>query len=84
MRVTAPPFLLTMQQYHELLICTEIGPELLSLQGFRVQGRNGIREVLRSDLPEVFLKAEEKLRNNAGIMQELKAVTEFCGRAVSA
>ena len=49
-----------------------------------MQGRNGIREVLRSDLPEVFLKAEEKLRNNAGIMQELKAVTEFCGRAVSA
>ena len=76
--------LLTMQKYHELLICTEIGPELLSLQGFRVKGRNGIREVLRSDLPEVFLKAEEKLRNNAEIVQELKAVTEFCGRAVSA
>ena len=44
----------------------------------------GKREVLRSDLREVFLNAEEKLRNNVGIVQELKAVTEFCGRAVSA
>ena len=75
--------LLTMQEYHELLICTEIDPELLSLQGFRVRGTNGIREVLRSDLREMFLNAEEKLRNNAEIVQELKAVTEFCERAVS-
>ena len=49
-----------------------------------MQGRNGIREVLRSDLPEVFLKAEEKLWNNAEIAQELRAVTEFSGRSVSA
>ncbi len=76
--------LLPMQGHHELLICSEIDPELLSLQGFRVRGRNGKREVLRSDLREVFLNAEEKLRNNVGIVQELKAVTEFCGRAVSA
>ena len=33
--------LFTMQEYHELLICTEIDPELLSLQGFRVRGTNG-------------------------------------------
>ena len=61
------------------MICTEIDPELLSLQGFRVRGTNGIREVLRSDLREVFLNAEEKLRNNAEIVRELKAVAEFCG-----
>ena len=75
--------LLKMQEYHELLICMEIDPELLSLQGFRVRGTNGIREVLRSDLLEVFLNAEEKLRNNAEIVQELKEVTEFCGSSVS-
>ena len=76
--------LLTMQQYHELLICTEIDPELLSLQGFKVQGCNGIREVLKSDLGEVFENAEEKLRNNMAIVQELKEVTEFSGKAASA
>ena len=76
--------LLPMQEYHELLICSAIDPELLSLQGFRVQGKNGRREVLRNDLPEVFLNAEEKLRNNEEIVQELNTVTEFCGRAVSA
>lgn len=74
--------LFTMQEYHELLICTEIAPELLSLQGFRVRGTNGIREVLRSDLREVFLNAEEKLQNNAEIAQELKEVAEFCGSSV--
>ena len=72
-----------MQGPHELLICTEIDPELLSLQGFRVQGPNGIRrDVLRSDLREVFLNAEEKLRNNVEIVQELKEVAEFCGNSV--
>ena len=45
-----------------------------------MQGSNGRREVLRSDLPEVFLNAEEKLRNNVEIVQELKAVAEFCER----
>ena len=74
--------LFTMQEYHELLICTEIDPELLSLQGFRVRGTNGIREVLRSDLREVFLQAEEKLRNNAEIVQELEEIAEFCGSSV--
>ena len=76
--------LLPMQEYHELLICSEIAPESLSLQGFRVQGSNGRREVLRSDLPEVFLNAEEKLRNNVEIVQELKEVAEFCEQAISA
>ena len=73
-----------MQQYHKLLICTGIDPELLSLQGFKVRGCNGIREVLKSDLGEVFENAEEKLRNNMTIVQELKKVTEFSGRAASA
>ena len=48
-----------------------------------MRGTNGIREVLRSDLLEVFLNAEEKLRNNAEIVQELKEITEFCGSSVS-
>ena len=36
----------------------------------------------RSDLREVFLNAEEKLQNNAEIVQELKEVAEFCGSSV--
>ena len=73
--------LFTMQGYHELLICCAIRPELLSLQGFRVRGRNGVREVLRSDLPGVFGNAEDKLRNTVGIARELEEIAEFCGQA---
>ena len=73
--------LFTMQGYHELLICCAIPPELLSLQGFRVRGRNGVREVLKCDLPGVFGNAEDKLRNNVGIARELEEIAEFCGQA---
>ena len=73
--------LYTMQGYHELLICCAIRPELLSLQGFRVQGSGQVREVLRRDLPGVFRSAEDKLRNNAGIDLELEEIAGFCGRA---
>ena len=76
--------LLPMQGNHELLICSEIDPGLLNLRGFRVRGANGTREVVSNDLPEVFRKAEEKLRNNMPIVGELKAVSEFCGRSASA
>ena len=70
--------LLPMQGHHELLICSEVDPGLLSLQGFRVKGENGTREVVRNDLPEVFLNAEERLRNSMPIVGELEAVGEFC------
>ena len=70
-----------MQGYRELLICCAIRPELLSLQGFRVRGSNGVREVLKCDLPGVFGNAEDKLRNNVGIARELEEIAEFCGQA---
>ena len=46
-------------------------------------GDNGTREVVRNDLPEVFLNAEKRLRKNMPIVGELKAVSEFCGRSAS-
>ena len=73
-----------MQGYHELLICSDVDPGLLSIQGFRVVGDNGTREVVRYDLPEVFLNAEKRLRKNMPIVGELKAVSEFCGCSASA
>ena len=73
--------LFTMQGYHELLICCPVRPELLSIQGFRVQGSGQVREVLRRDLPGVFRSAEDKLRNHAGIDLELEEIAGFCGRA---
>ena len=76
--------LLPMQGYHELLICSDVDPGLLSIQGFRVVGDNGTREVVRYDLPEVFLNAEKRLRKNMPIVGELKAVSEFCGCSASA
>ena len=63
------------------MICCAIRPELLSLQGFRVRGSNGVREVLKRDLPGVFRKMEDKLRSNTGVDLELEEVAGFCGRA---
>lgn len=76
--------LLTMQGYHELLICVKrIKPKILSLQSFRVKGENGTREVLRTELPNMFQDTEEKLRNKQDISAQLNAVSEFCKTAVS-
>ena len=58
--------LLYTQGYFELLICLDlIDPSVLSLQGLRVTGSNGAREIIRSQCPDLFSDAESLLRQGA-------------------
>ena len=69
--------LLPTQGHMELLICIErVPPSLLSLQALTVTGSDGRAAVLRDQCPDLFQKAESKLRDGQEPCAEFHLIAE--------
>ena len=69
--------LLCTQRSLELLICTEVAPELLSLQALFIKSSSGVRTIMRPHCIHLFQALEDRLIHGQDTSAEFEAIEEY-------